>query len=51
MKTLALCIIAACYLVNTIAVYQAEDSGTNVFVGNFGYHFENKDSAQWSVTY
>lgn len=40
MKTLALTIIAVCYMANTFAVYQADDGGTNVYFGNFGYHIE-----------
>ena len=39
MKTLFLATIAACYLANTIAVYDADGGGTNVYFGNFGYHF------------
>ena len=39
-KTLALVAIAACYLANTIQVYDAEYGGYNVYFGNFGYHFE-----------
>lgn len=41
MKTLALYIIAACALAHTVAVYESEDGGTNVYIGNFGYHFAN----------
>jgi len=41
MKTLALWIIAMCYLANTINVYQDEEQGgTNVYFGSFGWHFE-----------
>ena len=39
-KTLAIVAIAACYLANTIQVYDAESGGYNVYFGNFGYHFE-----------
>jgi hypothetical protein len=40
MKTLSIAIIAICYLANTIAVYESDNGGTNVYFGNFGYHFE-----------
>ena len=39
-RTLALVAIAACYLANTVQVYDAESGGYNVYFGNFGYHFE-----------
>jgi hypothetical protein len=39
MKTVALWIIAACYLSTTIGVYEDEVSGTNVYFGNLGWHF------------
>ena len=39
-RTLALYIIAACYLANTIQVYDAESGGINVYFGSFGWHFE-----------
>jgi hypothetical protein len=39
MKTLSIAIIAICYLANT-AYYESDNSGTNIFFGNFGYHFE-----------
>ena len=37
-KTVSLAIIAACYLANTVVVYQADGGGTNVYFGNLGYH-------------
>mgnify|MGYP003625084118 FL=1 len=40
MKTLFLAIIATCYIANTVAIYEADNGGTNVFFGNFGYHIE-----------
>jgi hypothetical protein len=40
MRTISLTVIAICYMANTCAVYRAEDGGTNVFFGNFGYHIE-----------
>ena len=46
MKTLAIWTIAACYLANTIAVYESDNGGTNVFFGNFGYHFEDKGATK-----
>jgi hypothetical protein len=39
MKTLLIAIIAICYLANT-AYYESDNSGINVYFGNFGYHFE-----------
>ena len=41
LRTLALYIIAACYLANTIQVYDAEGGGINVYFGSFGYHWES----------
>ena len=40
MRTLSLTVIAICYMANTFAVYRADDGGTNIFFGNFGYHIE-----------
>jgi hypothetical protein len=40
MRTISLTVIAICCMANTFAVYRAEDGGTNVFLGNFGYHIE-----------
>lgn len=40
MRTLALIVIAICYLANTFQVYEADNGGTNIFFGNFGYHIE-----------
>jgi len=40
-KKLALTIIAACYLVNTVAIYGAEGGGANICAGNFCYHIED----------
>ena len=43
MKTLALWIIAICYLGNTLAVYGPdENGGGSIFFGNFGYQFDNE---------
>ena len=42
-RTLALYIIALCYLANTIQVYSAESGGFNVYFGNFGYHISKED--------
>ena len=43
MKTLALYIIALCYLANTVQIYDAEYGGYNVYFGNFGYHISKED--------
>ena len=40
MKTLFLAIIAICYIANTVAIYESDNGGTNIFFGNFGYHTE-----------
>jgi hypothetical protein len=40
MKTLAIWIIAACMVAQTFAIHDAENGGTNIFFGNFGYHIE-----------
>jgi hypothetical protein len=40
MKSLSLAIIAICYIANTVAVYESDNGGKNVYFGNFGYHFE-----------
>lgn len=40
MKTLAIWIIAICYLANTFQIYESDNGGTNIFFGNFGYHIE-----------
>jgi hypothetical protein len=42
MKSLSLAIIAICYLANT-AYYESDNGGTNVYFGNFGYHFEESN--------
>jgi len=43
MKTLALWIIAICYLAQTVAVYGPDqDGGGSIFFGNFGYYFEGE---------
>jgi len=43
MKTLALWIIALCYLAQTVAVYGPdENGGGSIFFGNFGYQFEGE---------
>lgn len=40
-RTLAIWLIAICYLAQTVAYYgQDEDGGASIFFGNFGYHFE-----------
>lgn len=41
MKTVALWIIAVCYLANTISVYDYEDGSTDIYFGSFGWHFED----------
>ena len=44
MKTVALCVIAICYLANTVSFYQADDGGgRNVYFGNFGWYFEGEE--------
>jgi len=43
MKTAALCVIAICYLANTVSFYKADDGGRNVYFGNFGWYFEGED--------
>jgi len=41
-KTLALWIIAICYLGNTLAVYGPDENGSgSIFFGNFGYAFDS----------
>ncbi len=40
MKTVALWIIAVCMFAQTFEVYHADNGGTNIFFGTFGYHFE-----------
>jgi len=41
-KTLALWIIAICYLANTLAVYGPDEYGNgSIFFGNFGYAFDS----------
>lgn len=42
LAALALVIIALCQIANTVAVYESDDGGTNVFFGNVGYHFEGE---------
>jgi len=39
-KAMALVVIAACYVANTIEVYTTEDGGQSYFFGNFGYYTE-----------
>jgi hypothetical protein len=41
MRTLALWLIAACALAHTVAIYETEKGGTAIWVGNFGYAFED----------
>ena len=41
-KTVALAIIATCYMANTVAIYSAEGGGTNLCAGNFCYHIEGE---------
>jgi hypothetical protein len=38
--TISLIIIAASNLVNTVAVYGADNGGSNICAGNFCYHIE-----------
>lgn len=41
-KTVALWVIAACYLGQTLAVYGPDEYGNgSIFFGNFGYAFDS----------
>lgn len=42
-KTLALVVIAICYVANTIEVYTTEDGGNSYFFGNLGYYVETTE--------
>jgi len=42
-KTLALVVIAICYVANTIEVYTTEDGGNSYFFGNIGYYVETTE--------
>jgi len=43
MKAIALCIIAACMLAQTLSIYEADGGGINVFFGSFGYHIAESE--------
>lgn len=40
----ALWIIAICHVLTTLDVYETDDGGLTVFVGNFGYHFAQEEN-------
>jgi hypothetical protein len=42
-RTIAIWVIALCYLGQTVAVYGPDqDGGGSIFFGNFGYQFDNE---------
>jgi len=42
-KTLAIWVIAICYLFQTVAIYGPDEYGNgSIFFGNFGYAFDNE---------
>lgn len=43
MRTLALWVIAVCYVANTVEVYYVDDVGFSFFFGNFGYYSEMEE--------
>ena len=41
-KTLALWLIAICYLAQTAGYYETEEGGLAITFGSFGYYFEGE---------
>ena len=39
-KTIALVVIAICYVANTIGFYTTDDGNLSIFFGNFGFYGE-----------